>query len=832
HHHRPWRRDRANEAGAAIERTIIKRSRTPAGVLMILDGLKMATNPWTRMADDHSDDDTRNGNGGSGSELPPNVLWSASLSAGLATLLSFWCIVQQLRNYRKPILQRFVVRILFMVPIYSISTLISLYSLDAAFFIDLIRDIYEAFVIYCFFGLLVEYLGGERSLLILIHGREATKTYNDGDLKFSNGYTYVSLGYNFSVFILSWSLLDVYWSGLKTVQVSKPAHVQIPKTQERCPLIGFHFNLSSRPMPKFLCIKGIIFFSFWQGFGISILVALGLLKSTRYPTETLSLAIQDTLICFEMPLFSILHLYAFSHRDFIEPNVAYCGRLPFVHAFRDSILGFKDVLEDTVMTLRGTGFSYKTFEPAEGALHHHGIVRERRVRAGLRYSAGGKQKYWLPMAGENEGLAYGRKPTNEQVPGAEKTRWTKFMRKITPGKDLLDSESGYAPLLPEQAAEVIHREGEVSTGDSERRPLNDHLMGNVGRWDLAGLVYGTTKMDRTMDLILMKLPSENPRRRRIALSRCPFQLCSSPRGKFELDASGLLTSVFGLIPIFMLSGDYNSPVVDASAEEASRLMRAREDGMLANHPAAPSSWKGKARHKGTSLPGSGTGRRTSLLHNDEVEEGHHSPSRDRDRRLSDLIGSPPSKMKSSKSKAKNPQSASLPEGCVDLFIEDRGAMEERTRRNRLKGEANRFTGVSPEKVFKVLHPDLTTIDGPVSSTDPSDDNKKILDPQQNPKVDFSIDLDPQNPPSIHDSTTPEVQMIVNWRTIYRLFRSNKRTPLFMSSQNANSDLNNHHHSHHPDGDQDSTTSQENHFKPGKRASLSSNSINQNPWEHY
>lgn len=131
--------------------------------------------------------------------------------------------------------------------VYSISTLISLYSLQTAFFIDLIRDIYEAFVIYCFFGLLVEYLGGQRSLLILLHGRQptphpwpiskcispidisdpytflnikrgifqyvqvkpvlviftvifkATKTYNDGDLKLTSGYTYVSIAYNFSV---------------------------------------------------------------------------------------------------------------------------------------------------------------------------------------------------------------------------------------------------------------------------------------------------------------------------------------------------------------------------------------------------------------------------------------------------------------------------------------------------------------------------------------------------------------------------------------------------------------------------------------------------------
>lgn len=31
--------------------------------------------------------------------------------------------------------------------------------------------IHQAFVIYCFFQLLVGYMGGERSLLILLHGR-------------------------------------------------------------------------------------------------------------------------------------------------------------------------------------------------------------------------------------------------------------------------------------------------------------------------------------------------------------------------------------------------------------------------------------------------------------------------------------------------------------------------------------------------------------------------------------------------------------------------------------------------------------------------------------
>lgn len=42
-----------------------------------------------------------------------------------------------------------VIRIMIMVPIYAISSLISLFSLEAAFVIDAIRDIYEvSLVIY------------------------------------------------------------------------------------------------------------------------------------------------------------------------------------------------------------------------------------------------------------------------------------------------------------------------------------------------------------------------------------------------------------------------------------------------------------------------------------------------------------------------------------------------------------------------------------------------------------------------------------------------------------------------------------------------------------
>jgi hypothetical protein len=56
-----------------------------------------------------------------------------------------------LEFYNRPRLQIRVVRILWMVPIYAVDAWMSLRFKDAAFYIDPIRECYEAFVIYNFF---------------------------------------------------------------------------------------------------------------------------------------------------------------------------------------------------------------------------------------------------------------------------------------------------------------------------------------------------------------------------------------------------------------------------------------------------------------------------------------------------------------------------------------------------------------------------------------------------------------------------------------------------------------------------------------------------------
>lgn len=176
-----------------------------------------------------------------------------------------------------------------------------------------------------------------------------------------------------------------------------------------------------------------------------------------------------------MPLFAILHLYAFSHKDYEDPKLQYSGRMPLWYALRDSVFGFKDVLEDSLTTLKGTGFSYRTFEPAEGALHQ-GEGRERRVRAGLRYAAGGKAKYWLPMPGASEQEAYGRKDVDPA--------WKRPFAHV--GRIAGEHEAhkqGYAPITPQQAETVIHRDPrEDGRFESPANPL--YSGGEAGRWDV------------------------------------------------------------------------------------------------------------------------------------------------------------------------------------------------------------------------------------------------------------------------------------------------------------------------------------------------------------
>jgi hypothetical protein len=81
--------------------------------------------------------------------------------ASFATFISLIHIFRHLKNYTMPQIQTYVIRILFIIPIFAISSALALALMQIGNYVLIIRDIYEAVVVYSFLNLILEYCGGE-----------------------------------------------------------------------------------------------------------------------------------------------------------------------------------------------------------------------------------------------------------------------------------------------------------------------------------------------------------------------------------------------------------------------------------------------------------------------------------------------------------------------------------------------------------------------------------------------------------------------------------------------------------------------------------------------
>ena len=82
-----------------------------------------------------------------------------------------------LKYYNNPAQQKWIVRILFMVPVYSFCSWMSLKFFRYSIYFDAFRNVYEALVIYYFLALCFEYLGGESAILAALKDRENTPNW-------------------------------------------------------------------------------------------------------------------------------------------------------------------------------------------------------------------------------------------------------------------------------------------------------------------------------------------------------------------------------------------------------------------------------------------------------------------------------------------------------------------------------------------------------------------------------------------------------------------------------------------------------------------------------
>jgi hypothetical protein len=95
-------------------------------------------------------------------------IW-AGVASGLACLASGLLLHAHLRHFVAPQFQRHICRILVMVPLYALSSFLSLRYYRSAVRINIARDMYEGFVVYSLFRLCLEYMGptpGAREALL------------------------------------------------------------------------------------------------------------------------------------------------------------------------------------------------------------------------------------------------------------------------------------------------------------------------------------------------------------------------------------------------------------------------------------------------------------------------------------------------------------------------------------------------------------------------------------------------------------------------------------------------------------------------------------------
>lgn len=134
------------------------------------------------------------------------------------------------------------------------------------------------------------------------------------------------------------------------------------------------------------------------------MVWLGVIRDVgHYTPDNLAAAIQDALICFELPTFAIAHWNAFSWKDYADVTIS-AARMPVKYAMRDAF-GIRDLIEDSKITFQGKGYEYRLFDPSESVLEHPDSgARVNRMMEGLRYERGGKSKYWIPKPTASTGL--------------------------------------------------------------------------------------------------------------------------------------------------------------------------------------------------------------------------------------------------------------------------------------------------------------------------------------------------------------------------------------------------------------------------------------------
>ncbi|KAF3670690.1 putative pre-mRNA-processing factor 17-like isoform X1 [Capsicum annuum] len=262
------------------------------------------------------------------------------VGSGFSALLSMHFTIQLLSQHlfywKNPKEQKAIIMIIIMAPLYAIDSFVGLLDIRGSkaffMFLDSVKECYEAVAIAKFLALMYSYLNISISKNIVpdeIKGREIHHSFpmtlfqprtahlDHRTLKLLKHWTwqFVIIRPACSILMITLQILGLYPNWLSwTFTII----LNISFSVAMYSLVVFYHVFSKelqphKPLSKFICIKGIVFFSFWQGLVVKILVAMGVIKSHHFwlDVEHLQEAIQNVLICVEMVFFSVMQQYAY-----------------------------------------------------------------------------------------------------------------------------------------------------------------------------------------------------------------------------------------------------------------------------------------------------------------------------------------------------------------------------------------------------------------------------------------------------------------------------------------------------------------------------------------
>ena len=141
---------------------------------------------------------------------------------------------------------------------------------------------------------------------------------------------YVLLKFISTVFILVLEHLNLYKEGDFTPKGGY-LYICILTNTSQCwalyCLVFFYYATKNelgpiRPVGKFLAVKSLVFFTWWQSLGISLLHEMNFIPSYEaggWTTEEVARGLQAYLICIEMFVIAVLHIFIFPHTDYLKP---------------------------------------------------------------------------------------------------------------------------------------------------------------------------------------------------------------------------------------------------------------------------------------------------------------------------------------------------------------------------------------------------------------------------------------------------------------------------------------------------------------------------------